>query len=423
MSADTKSYKDTLNLPKTDFPMKAALVQREPERLKQWEERSLYEEVQTARAGAETFTLHDGPPFANGDIHLGHLINKTLKDVVLRYQTMKGRRTPYVPGWDCHGLPIEHKVQEKLGPKLRELDTLTVRRLCREHAEKFVDRQRGQFKRLGILGDWDRPYATMTADYEAATLDVFSQFVGRGLVYKKLKPVHWSLANRTALADAELEYQRVRDPSVFVEFPVLNPGAVKAKLGLREPGRVGFLIWTTTPWTLPANLAIAVNAGESYDVVRYDRPGEAHPRVLVVANALREKVFAAGGSKGEPPEDLGDDDWKGTKQFFNGESGRAARGRGDGARRGTVEPGVRPPVRAQPRRADPGRRLRHDDRRHGPGPHRPRPRRGGLRDGPKARPRRLLPRASGRAVRLDDAAVRHGAERVGGEPGHRREAG
>ena len=314
------SYKDTLNLPKTDFPMKASLVQREPDRLRDWAERDLYKEVQDAHADDPAFVLHDGPPFANGDIHLGHLINKVLKDVVLRYQTMKGHRTPYVPGWDCHGLPIEHKVQEKLGGKGREMSQLQVRKLCREHAEKFIDRQREQFKRLGILGDWDRPYATMEKGYEARTLDVFARMVQHGLVYKKLKPVHWSIANRTALADAELEYRRVRDPSVYVEFPALNPGQAKAQLDLKEAGQLRFMIWTTTPWTLPANLAIAVNPDVDYSVVRYEADGG--PRLVVVASDLVRQTFAAAGNAGDPPENLGDDDeWKGTKRFASGTEG------------------------------------------------------------------------------------------------------
>ncbi|MEM7809000.1 MAG: isoleucine--tRNA ligase [Planctomycetota bacterium] len=313
------SYKDTLNLPKTDFAMKAQLTQREPQRLADWEADGLYGKVLDAHASDPVFNLHDGPPFANGDIHIGHVLNKVLKDVVCRYQTMKGRRVPYVPGWDCHGLPIEHKVQQKLGPKLRELDTLTVRRLCREHAEKAIKTQCQQFKRLGILGDWDRPYLTMDPGYEARTLEVFAKFVENGLVYKRLKPVHWSVANRTALADAELEYQRVRDPSVFVEFPARNPGEVKAKLGLREPGEVRFMIWTTTPWTLPANLAIAVNPDVEYSVVRYDAVGANHSRLVVIASDLVKQTFAGGGNAGDPPADANpDEDWKFTKQFATG---------------------------------------------------------------------------------------------------------
>jgi isoleucyl-tRNA synthetase len=313
------NYKDTLNLPKTAFAMKANLVQREPDRLKAWDEIDLYRRVLETHADDPVYTLHDGPPFANGDIHLGHVINKVLKDVVCRYQSMRGRKVPYVPGWDCHGLPIEHKVQQKLGPKLREMDTLTVRRLCREHAEKFIKVQSEQFQRLGILGDWENPYLTMDPAYEAETLDVFAKFVENGLVYKRLKPVHWSTANRTALADAELEYQRVRDPSVFVEFPARNPGEVKAKLGLREPGEVRFMIWTTTPWTLPANLAIAVNPDVEYSVVRYTPADAPRPRLVVVASDLVKQTFAAGGHASDPPDDADvDNDWKYTKQFQGG---------------------------------------------------------------------------------------------------------
>ena len=296
MSNDTKSYKDTLNLPTTDFPMKASLVQREPERLAKWKATDLYAKVQQAHANDPPFVLHDGPPFANGDIHLGHVINKVLKDVVLRYQTMKGRATPYVPGWDCHGLPIEHQVQTKLGPKLREMDTLQVRKLCHEHAEKFIGRQSEQFQRLGILGDWGRPYKTMDAKYEAATLDVFARMVEHGLVYKKLKPVHWSIANRTALADAELEYQDRDDPSVWVEFAAQNPGEFKSRFDVREQGKVNFLIWTTTPWTLPANLAIAVGPEVEYDLVAYEKDGD--KRIDVVASKLRERTFALRGVEG-----------------------------------------------------------------------------------------------------------------------------
>ena len=296
MSETTKSYKDTLNLPQTDFPMKASLVQREPERLAKWKEIDLYKKVQEAHAGDEPFVLHDGPPFANGDIHLGHVINKVLKDVVLRYQTMRGHATPYVPGWDCHGLPIEHQVQTKLGPKLREMDTLAVRKLCHEHAEKFIGRQSEQFQRLGILGDWDRPYKTMDPHYEAATLDVFARMVEHGLVYKKLKPVHWSITNRTALADAELEYQDRDDPSVWVEFAAQNPGEFKSRFDVREQGKVNFLIWTTTPWTLPANLAIAVGPEVDYDFVAYEKDGD--KRIDVVASKLRERTFALRGVDG-----------------------------------------------------------------------------------------------------------------------------
>lgn len=285
-----KSYKDTLNLPTTDFPMKADLVRREPERLAKWKSMGLYEQVLRVHADDPVFVLHDGPPFANGDIHLGHLINKTLKDVVVRYQTMKGHNAPYVPGWDCHGLPIEHKIQEQLGPKLREMETLQLRKLCFDYAAKWGATQSEQFQRLGILGDWQRPYATMNREYEAATLEVFARFVENGLVYKKLKPVHWSIANRTALADAELEYRDREDPSVWVEFTVENPGEFKSRFGLREPGKPSLLIWTTTPWTLPANLAIAVHPDVEYDLVAFDAGDDR--RITVVASKLRERTFA-----------------------------------------------------------------------------------------------------------------------------------
>ena len=195
------AYKETLNLPQTPFAMEAKLVQNEPVRLKKWQEMDLYGKLMEARKDAPRWVLHDGPPFANGDIHIGHLINKTLKDVVIRFRSMQGHQTPYVPGWDCHGLPIEHKIQEKLGSKIREMPVAEVRQQCYEYAEKFAKIQSVQFQRLGILGEWDKPYLTMAPEYEAASLDVFATFVERGLVYKKLKPVPWSVSNQTALAE------------------------------------------------------------------------------------------------------------------------------------------------------------------------------------------------------------------------------
>jgi isoleucyl-tRNA synthetase len=282
MSSETtattkKSYKESLNLPRTAFAMEAKLTANEPARLTRWREMRLYERIQTARANGAKWVLHDGPPFANGDIHIGHVINKTLKDVFLRFRTMQGYQTPYVPGWDCHGLPIEHKIQQELGPKLREMSTLDVRRKCFEYADKYVKIQSEQFQRLGILGEWGNPYLTMSKDYEAQTLEVFARFVANGLVYKKLKPVPWSIENQTALADAELEYQDVTDKSVFVEFPIV---------GSRNES---LLIWTTTPWTLPANLAVAVHADVEYMKVSYERDGQT--RVLILAKELVSPVF------------------------------------------------------------------------------------------------------------------------------------
>src|SRR5688572_28315059 len=255
-TAAKKNYKDTLNLPQTAFPMEAKLVHNEPKRLQQWDEMRLYEKICTARANAPKWILHDGPPFANNDIHIGHVINHVLKDVVVRFRTMQGFNSPYVPGWDCHGLPIEHMIQKQVGAKIREMEPQEVRRMCQEYAQKFIDVQRQQIKRLGMLGEWERPYITMSPTYEASQLEVFAKFVQAGLVFKKLRPVPWSVANQTALAEGsvELEYKDVDDPSIFVEFAAVNPGQVKSLFDARVNAPVAFMVWTTTPWTLPANL-------------------------------------------------------------------------------------------------------------------------------------------------------------------------
>jgi isoleucyl-tRNA synthetase len=294
-ASEKKNYKTTLNLPQTAFPMQASLVQNEPKRLAQWQEGRLYEKLITERKshGKGLWVLHDGPPFANGDIHIGHLINKTLKDVILRFRSLQGYETPYVPGWDCHGLPIEHKIQEQFKGKLREMSTVDVRRHCFDYAQKYAKIQSEQFQRLGILGEWNNPYLTMKPEYEAETLEVFARFVEAGLVYKQLKPVPWSVANQTALADAELEYKDVEDPSVYVEFPVAA-GTEVAK-AFEVP--VYFLVWTTTPWTLPANLAIAVGPQVRYAFVEYTRAGER--RVGIVAEELRKQVFEIGKEAGD----------------------------------------------------------------------------------------------------------------------------
>ena len=285
MSTETavkKNYKETLNLPQTGFAMEAKLVQNEPKRLARWRELGLHQRLLEARVGASKWVLHDGPPFANGDIHIGHVINKTLKDVIIRFRTMQGFQSPYVPGWDCHGLPIEHKIQEQIkkeGKNLREMIVLDVRKRCFEYAEKYVGVQSEQFQRLGILGEWDNPYLTMKPAYEARTLEVFAKIVEKGLVYRKLKPVPWSVANQTALADAELEYQDVTDNSVYVEF-ALDENAT---------GASHLLVWTTTPWTLPANLAVAAGPEIDYALVRYTRGGET--RVGLIAQDLVKRVF------------------------------------------------------------------------------------------------------------------------------------
>jgi isoleucyl-tRNA synthetase len=246
-------YKDTLNLPRTDFPMKADLVTREPERLKKWYAAKLYEHIQTQRAGEPKFVLHDGPPFANGDVHIGTALNKILKDIIIKYKTVRGFSAPYIPGWDCHGLPIEFKVTQdmrKAGDT--SADAATIRKACDAYARKYIDIQREQFKRLGVLGDWENPYLTLNKEYEADELRLFADIVEQGFVYRGKKPVYWCIPCRTALADAEVEYADHVSPSVYVKFPVVG-----------KPGTF-IVIWTTTPWTLPANLAVAYNKGFQY---------------------------------------------------------------------------------------------------------------------------------------------------------------
>ncbi|MBL7218507.1 MAG: isoleucine--tRNA ligase [Phycisphaerae bacterium] len=267
MSDDKKSYKDTLNLPKTDFDMRAGLVKKEPAFQAKWAEEGLYEQIREARKGAPRFILHDGPPYANGNIHVGTALNKVLKDMVVRIKTMCGMDSPYIPGWDCHGLPIEAKVMEKLGDKAKGMDPTVIRRICTEYAARFVDLQRTQFKRLGVMGQFEDPYLTMNPAYEAAAMEVFARLVEQGLVFRQLKPVQWSIANQTALADAELEYHDREDSSIFVALELASGAeAVKHVDG----DRVSLVIWTTTPWTLPANRAVAIRASFEYACVHVD---------------------------------------------------------------------------------------------------------------------------------------------------------
>src|SRR3954465_12558428 len=269
-------YKDTLNLPKTDFPMKADLVLREPQRLEKWQAMGLYAKIQAARAQAEKFILHDGPPFANGDVHIGTALNKILKDMVVKYKTLRGHSAPYVPGWDCHGLPIEFKVsQEMRKAGDTTADPAAIRKACDDYARKFIDIQRTQFKRLGILGDWDNPYLTLNKDYEADELRMFADIVEKGFVYRGKKPVYWSIPARTALAEAEVEYHDHISQSIYVKFPVLG-----------HPG-VFVLIWATTPWTLPANLAVAYNSTFSYSQVRVG--GEEYILSAMLLSSVAEK--------------------------------------------------------------------------------------------------------------------------------------
>jgi isoleucyl-tRNA synthetase len=267
----SQNYKDTLNLPRTEFPMKANLAAREPEMLKAWEATRLYQQIQKSREDRELFVLHDGPPFANGDVHMGTALNKILKDFVVKSQTMLGKRAPYVPGWDCHGLPIEYKVVKES----RELSPLEVRKKCEAFARKFIDIQREQFKRLGVFGDWESPYLTMDPKYEAEILRAFAVFVEEGLVYQAQKPVFWSTGAQTALAEAEVEYQERDDTAVYVKFPIIGgPGSPNTL------ANASIAIWTTTPWTLPANLAIAVDPKENYVVQEFSRDGVAETLLL-----------------------------------------------------------------------------------------------------------------------------------------------
>ena len=284
-------WKKTLNLPRTGFPMRANLQTAEPAAIARWHEMGLYARIREQRAGAPQFVLHDGPPYANGEIHIGHVLNKVLKDIVVKSKTMTGFDAPYVPGWDCHGLPIELKVDRELGKKKREMSVADFRRACRRYAEKFVELQSADFQRLGILGTWDRPYLTMTHGYQAAIVRALGRFVEQGMVYKGKKPVHWCLRCRTALAEAEVEHEDHTSPSIYVEFPLSAGGT--AELAQRMPTladrTVSVLIWTTTPWTIPSNLAVAFHPDVDYGV--WDVDGTA----IIVAQRLVEQVAGAVG--------------------------------------------------------------------------------------------------------------------------------
>ncbi|MEO5568491.1 MAG: isoleucine--tRNA ligase [Gemmatimonadaceae bacterium] len=266
--AETPDYKKTLNLPQTSFAMKANLPQNEPKRLEQWQTMDLYGKIREKSAGRQKFVLHDGPPYANGKIHIGHALNKILKDIVVKSHTMMGFDSPYVPGWDCHGLPIEHAVDKELGSKKKEMTSAEIRRACRAFAAKYVDIQRDDFVRLGILGDWQHPYLTMAFDYEADIAASLGRFFQTGSVYKGLKPVHWCTYDQSALAEAEVEYDDHTSPSVYVRFRLTDEAVQSLDLPLEKP--LFAIIWTTTPWTLPANLAIAVKPDFDYSIVEHD---------------------------------------------------------------------------------------------------------------------------------------------------------
>ncbi|MBT3481744.1 MAG: isoleucine--tRNA ligase, partial [Opitutales bacterium] len=275
-----ENYKNTLKLPITAFPMRANLGKREPARVEHWESIDLYKKIQAQNADGPSFILHDGPPFTNGDLHLGHALNKSLKEIVLRYKAARGFRTPYIPGWDCHGLPIETKVSKELKSEGKDLSTAELRDRCDAFSEHWIDVQRSQFKRLGVLGDWDREYKTKLPGYEAEILRTLASFVDSELVYRSKKPVYWSIPYETALAEAEIEYKDHSSPSIWVAFDIPD----KAKFEIEKP--LSAVIWTTTPWTIPANLAVAVHPRLDYAFV------ESGERVFIVANDLAEK-FAA----------------------------------------------------------------------------------------------------------------------------------
>jgi len=283
-------YKDTLNLPKTAFPMKAGLDRLEPRILAEWE--NIYAKIREARKDAPKYILHDGPPYANGDIHMGHALNKILKDIIVKIKTMEGFDAPFVPGWDCHGLPIEHQVDKKLGKRKHEISLSEKRKLCREYAAGFVEKQRESFKRLGVFGLWDKPYLTMNHKYEADTVRELALFMDSGALYQGLKPVHWCTSCRTALAEAEVEYENHTSPSIFVKFPLAEGEA--EKLGL-SGGNVSVVIWTTTPWTLPANRAVCVHPSFDYSAVRFG------DEVLILASELTGRVTPLFGN-GEAEE-------------------------------------------------------------------------------------------------------------------------
>ena len=298
LNSAPKPLKSTLNLPQTSFAMKANLPVNEPLRLAEWQKQDLYAQIRAARTGSPRYILHDGPPYANGAIHLGHALNKCIKDFVVKTKTMAGFDAPYLPGWDCHGLPIEIKVDEQLGRKKLEMNPIAVRKACREYAQKYVDLQRSQFERIGVFGRWNQPYLTMSFPYEASIAETFFDFFEAGFVYKGLKPVYWCIHDRTALAEAEVEYEQHTSPSVYVRYKLTSdPAAIlgapssptaslSAKVG--EAAQIYTIIWTTTPWTLPASLAVAFNPELDY-VALQNTDGN----VYIVLEALAASVKAA----------------------------------------------------------------------------------------------------------------------------------
>lgn len=287
-------YKATLNLPTTDFAMKANLAQREPDMLKTWQANNLYQQIRAARAGREQFILHDGPPYANGDIHIGHAVNKILKDIIIKSKTLSGFDAPYVPGWDCHGLPIEHNVEKKIGKAGDKVDVKTFRQKCRDYAATQLEGQRKDFIRLGVLGDWENPYLTMDYKFEADIIRALGKIAGNGHLLRGFKPVYWSVVGGSALAEAEVEYQDKTSFSIDVKFAFVDQAAIEKTIGeLSGSGKISLVIWTTTPWTLPANQAVSANAEVDYALVQV---GDER---LLVAESLVPSVMARAKLEGQ----------------------------------------------------------------------------------------------------------------------------
>ncbi|MBW1869111.1 MAG: isoleucine--tRNA ligase, partial [Deltaproteobacteria bacterium] len=273
------NYKETLNLPKTVFPMKANLVKKEPEMLERWESIDLYKLIRQSSMGRKRFHLHDGPPYANGHIHMGTAFNKVLKDIIVKSRQMAGFDAPYVPGWDCHGLPIEHRVDGELGARKKEMSKAEIRGFCRRYAEKYIDIQRNEFKRLGVLGEWENPYLTMNYPYEATIIREFGKFALSGSLVRSKKPIYWCISCKTALAEAEVEYDEHTSPSIFVKFPMISD--LDQLTPVLKGKQVSMIIWTTTPWTIPANLAIALHPGLKYAAVE-----TGDNKVMILAEGL-----------------------------------------------------------------------------------------------------------------------------------------
>src|SRR6185437_4024386 len=292
MADGMTDYKSTINLPQTAFPMKADLARREPAMAAAWEERGIYGKQRQLARGRPRFVLHDGPPYANGVIHIGHALNKILKDIIVKSRSLDGFDAPYIPGWDCHGLPIELQVEKKHGRPGQKLDAAAFRAACRAYAQEQIDLQRTDFKRLGVLGDWDHPYRTMDPSFEAQQLRAFGKVIRNGHLYKGVKPVHWCLDCRSALAEAEVEYEERTSPAIDVTFNAVDSRAAARKFDFASnEAIVAIPIWTTTPWTLPANQAVALNPDLDYILIRGPATN-GPPGYLVSAEALFHEVAA-----------------------------------------------------------------------------------------------------------------------------------